>query len=94
MDDLLTELQQAHRESPSWRLYGLCHQAATRIAELEAKLAEAMKALVEIETQSRLVPVYSSQVTSGQILSSKISMIRDIASRAALRALEGGKVDG
>jgi len=36
--ELLTALQQAHRESPSWRLYGLCHQAATRIAELEAEV--------------------------------------------------------
>lgn len=36
MVELVTALEQAHRESPSWRLYGLCHQAATRIAELEA----------------------------------------------------------
>lgn len=40
MSDLLKELHEAHWESPSWRLFGLCHQAATRIAALEARLAE------------------------------------------------------
>lgn len=39
MSDLLTELNDARRESPSWRLYGLCHRAASRISELEAEVA-------------------------------------------------------
>ena len=43
MVDLLTELNAAHRESPSWRLYGLCHQAASRITELEAKVERLTK---------------------------------------------------
>lgn len=45
MADIVDALNDAHRESPSWRLAPLCHQAATEIARLRALIAERDKAL-------------------------------------------------
>lgn len=70
------------------------HEWSRRALDAEDLLAEAIKALDGIETHARLAPIHTSQVTAGQLMSSKLTMIREIASKAARRVREGGKVDG
>lgn len=60
------------------------------IAALEAKLAEARKALEAIYTQARSLPAHTSAVTQEHALTYKLAVIRD----AAIRALTGGQEDG
>lgn len=65
----------------------LADGAAARIADLEAQLDEARKALGEIEQEARSLPLHTSAVTRERVLTSKLDVVRD----AARRALTGGE---